>query len=141
MIETELTRKAMKIAFNAHKGQTDKGGAPYILHPAFVADRMEDEYACAVAMLHDVVEDTIVTFGELEEEFPAEIIQALKLLTRNKDEDYFDYIKKIKSNELAKQVKIVDLKHDSDLSRLETVTEKDIERRNKYLQAIEILNS
>ena len=139
MIYTELTKKALKIAFNAHKDQVDKGGLPYIFHPLHVAYQQENEYCIIVALLHDVVEDTNLTFKELENEFPIEVIDALKLLTHDKNEDYFEYVKKVKNNNIAKSVKLADLKHNSDLSRLSNCSEKDLERINKYRHAIDIL--
>ena len=74
MVYTELTKKAMLIAYNAHHGQFDKGGYPYINHPIHLAEQMENEIECCVALLHDVVEDTDVTFDDLEKEFPSEVI-------------------------------------------------------------------
>lgn len=143
MIYTELTAKAMKISFLAHKEQTDKSGIPYIFHPFHIAEQMNDEYSVCTALLHDVVEDTEITIEELENDFPSEITEAIKLLTHDKNENYFDYILRIKSNETAKAVKLADLRHNSDLSRLSSVgitpSEKDIERREKYLKAISIL--
>ena len=82
MIYTKLTKKAMKIAFEAHKNQTDKNGMPYIYHPIHLAEQMSDEATVCVALLHDVVEDTDTTFEDLEKEgFTPEIISALKLMT------------------------------------------------------------
>ena len=101
---------------------------------------MDTEEECIVALLHDVVEDTEVTFEELEKDFSKTIIDALKLLTHDKDTDYFEYIKKIKSNPLAKKVKLADLKHNSDETRLENITEKYITRNKKYVKAIKILS-
>ena len=140
MINTSNTRKAMKIAFDAHIDQVDKSGVPYIYHPIHLAEQMETEDECIVALLHDVVEDTKITFEQLEKDFSSEIIDALKLLTHNKNVDYIKYINNIKNNPIAKKVKLADLKHNSDITRLEKVTKKDEERREKYRKAIEILN-
>ena len=140
MIYTKNTRKAIIIAYNAHINQKDRSGLPYILHPIHLAEQMDTEEECIVALLHDVVEDTEVTFEELEKDFSKTIIDALKLLTHDKDTDYFEYIKKIKSNPLAKKVKLADLKHNSDETRLENITEKDITRNKKYVKAIKILS-
>ena len=92
MIYTELTCKAMKIAYNAHHGQTDKNGIPYIFHPFHLAEQMTDENSVCVALLHDTVEDTDITMKELEKDFPEEVTDALRLLTHDKREDYFSYI-------------------------------------------------
>ena len=139
MVNTELTRKAMKIAYNAHINQVDKSGVPYIYHPIHLAEQMDTETECIVALLHDVVEDTDVTFEQLEQDFPEEVIEELKLLTHDKNTDYMEYVKKLKANPIAKKVKIADIKHNSDETRLEKITVKDIARRNKYKKALEIL--
>jgi len=141
MIYTENTKKAMKIAFNSHLGQSDKGGMPYIYHPMHLAEQMETESECIVALLHDVVEDTKVTFEDLENEFSEEVIDALKLITHDKSVDVFEYIRNLKSNKIARKVKLVDLHHNSDLARLENITEKDKQRAERYKKEIEILNS
>jgi (p)ppGpp synthase/HD superfamily hydrolase len=140
MIYTDLTMKAMKIAFAVHKDQVDKAGVPYIYHPIHLAESMDDEYSIVVALLHDVVEDSEMTFADLiESGFPNEVITALKLLTHSPDGDYLDYIELISKNELATKVKLADIKHNSDVTRLITVTDKDLERFEKYKKAVEIL--
>lgn len=131
----------MIIAYNAHINQVDKAGVPYIYHPIHLAEQMDSETECIVALLHDVVEDTKVTFLELEKEFSKEVILALKLLTRDKKIDYFEYIENLKDNKLARKVKIVDINHNMDETRLDEITEKDVKRRKKYQKALEILNS
>jgi (p)ppGpp synthase/HD superfamily hydrolase len=142
MIYTEMTVKAMRLAYEAHLGQVDKTKVPYIFHPTHLAEQMEDEVTCTVALLHDVVEDTAVTFADLEKEFPAEVIEALRLLTHEAGVDYFDYVRKIKTNPIAKRVKLEDLKHNSDESRnVEKLipAEKVQYFREKYAKAKEIL--
>lgn len=140
MLYTDLTKKAMKIAFEAHKNQTDKTGIPYIYHPIHLAEQMSDEVTTCVALLHDVVEDTDITFEQLEQEgFTDEIIAALKLLTHDDAVPYMDYVREIKSNPVASAVKLADLKHNSDLTRLDLVDQKALERVQKYKKAIEIL--
>ena len=142
MLYTELTKKAMKISFEAHKDQTDKNGMPYIYHPIHLAEQMTDENTICVAMLHDVVEDTNITFEQLEKEgFTKDIIDALKLMTHDKDVPYMDYVKEIKKNSIATTVKLADLKHNSDLTRLDVVDEKATKRAEKYKKAIEFLMS
>ena len=140
MIYTENTKKAMIIAYNAHMGQVDKSGIPYIYHPIHLAEHLRKEEECIVAILHDVVEDTKITFEQLEKEFPEEIIAALKLLTHDDSVEYMDYIRKLKNNPIARNVKLADLKHNSDKTRLTRITEKDIKRLAKYQEAIKILN-
>lgn len=143
MIYTALTCKAMKIAYEAHHGQYDRNGVPYIFHPYHVAEQMIDEVTVCVALLHDVVEDTSVTMDELAKEFPAEVIEALKLLTHEAGEEYLEYVKRVCTNPVAKAVKIADMTHNMDESRIydkSKVSEKQIEHwKIKYSKAMEIL--
>ena len=139
MIYTEQTKKAMVIAYNAHHGQLDKCGIPYIYHPIHLAEQMQTEEECIVALLHDTVEDTDVTFEMLEKEFSNTIVQAVKLLTRDGTVEYLDYVRNLKSNPIARNVKLADLKHNSDMSRLPNPTEKDWKRKEKYEKAMQIL--
>lgn len=139
MINTKLTRKAMIIAYNAHQNQFDKANIPYIYHPIHIAEQMDTELECIVALLHDVVEDTDITFNDLEKEFPKEVIDLLKILTHDKKIDYIEYIKKVKTNPIATKIKIADLKHNSDITRLENITTTDLKRIEKYKKALEIL--
>ena len=117
MVYTPLTNRAMVIAYNAHHGQIDYNGIPYIFHPLHLAEQMNDEISCCVALLHDTVEDTPVTLEELQKEFPAAVTDVIALLTHDDDTDYFDYVRAIKSNPIAKKVKLADLEHNSDQSR------------------------
>ncbi len=140
MIYSEKIKTAMNIAFKAHLNQVDKNGYPYIAHPIHLAETMSSESATIVALLHDVVEDSEVTFDDIKNfGFSIEIIEALKLLTHDKNADYTEYIKNINSNPLAKEVKIADLKHNMDLTRIENVSEKDIARASKYKKALDFL--
>lgn len=139
MINTKLTRKAMLIAYNAHQNQFDKANIPYIYHPIHIAEQMDTELECIVALLHDVVEDTDITLNDLEKEFPKEVIDLLKILTHDKKIDYIEYIKKVKTNPIATKIKIADLKHNSDITRLENITTTDLKRIEKYKKALEIL--
>lgn len=142
MLYTELTKKAMKIAFDAHKDQVDKNGIPYIYHPIHLAEQMSTEYEICVALLHDTVEDTDITFDDLiEAGFPDEVIVALRLITHDESVPYMKYVEKIRNNPIAKAVKLADLRHNKDLSRLDRVTEKDLVRKKKYEQAIRLLSS
>ena len=143
MVYTPLTIKAMKLAYAAHHGQTDKSGVPYIFPPYHVAEQMADEVTTCAALLHDVVEDTSLTFKELEDQFPKEVLDALRLLTHEKGTDYFEYVRAIKENPIAKAVKLADIAHNSDETRLagcKDVTEEQIIRwREKYAKAKRIL--
>ena len=143
MIYTELTKKAMVIAYRAHHGQLDHGGIPYIFHPIHLAEQMPDEYTTCAALLHDVVEDTDVALDELAAVFPKEVIDAVALLTHGDDVPYLDYVRTIKSNPIARIVKLADLRHNCDRTRLEAgETDENAIRRyeNKYRKAFEILN-
>lgn len=132
-----MTNKAIRIAYAAHQGQVDDCNIPYILHPFHLAEQMKDEATTCVALLHDVVEDTDITFEDLSENgFDETIISALKYLTHDKSVPYADYIKKIKENPIARAVKLADLKHNSDLSRYDELEEWMIKRNQKYLDAI-----
>ena len=140
MIYTNLTKKALKISFNAHKDQVDKTGVPYVFHPFHLAEQMDDEASTCVALLHDVVEDTDYNFDDLRNEgFTKEIIDAIKLLTHDPSVPYLDYINKIKENVVSTKVKLADLKHNSDLSRLDLSVDKIPPKLELYLQAIKIL--
>ncbi len=139
MIYTPLTRKAIHIAYDAHKDTLDDFGIPYVFHPYHLAESMDDEYSTCTALLHDVVEDTDYTIEQLSEIFPKEVIDAVKLLTHNDDTPYLDYVRRIKTNPIATKVKLADLTHNSDLSRLDNVSENDLLRTEKYKKAKEIL--
>ena len=135
-------RKAFETARAAHEGQVDKGGVDYINHPLTVARSVgNDTSAIIVALLHDVAEDTAVTLDDLQAAIPltADEFDALKLLTHDDDTPYLEYVARIKTNALAAKVKAADLKHNSDLSRLQHPQRKDLERVEKYRRALEIL--
>ncbi|MPW25956.1 HD domain-containing protein [Alkalibaculum sp. M08DMB] len=134
-----LKELALKIAESAHKDQVDKAGKPYINHPLTVASAFEDDLRYSIAILHDVLEDSDITFQDLiDYGFSSEVIEALMALTKN-DEGYNTYLEKVKLNSLALDVKLEDLKHNMDLSRIKNPTEKDYERLKKYEYAIEYL--
>ena len=139
MIYTDLTKKALKISFNAHKDQTDKSGMPYVYHPFHLAEQMDDEYSTCVALLHDVVEDTDISLDELSRVFPSEITDAVALMTHDDNVPYLDYVVRIKQNPIATKVKLADLEHNSDLTRLDKIDVKAIERLEEYKKAMEIL--
>ena len=143
MLYTELTVKAMNIAFAAHAGQLDKGGMPYIFHPYHIAEQMKNEAEVCAALLHDVVEDTDVTFSDLEKEFPAPVVNAVRLLTHDEGVPYEEYLLRIKSDPIALAVKLADIAHNSDQSRLALsgITEsRKAQLREKYRRALDILS-
>lgn len=140
MLYTNLTKKAMNIAYEAHKDQFDRGGVPYVFHPYQVAQKMDSEEEICVALLHDVVEDTEMTLEELlERGFPERVIAAVDVLTRRSGMNYMDYIRRVKTNPLAVKVKIADIEHNSDESRAGDSDEDILRRRKKYQDAKEIL--
>lgn len=118
MIYTELTNKAMKLAYNAHKDQYDTGGLPYIFHSYHLAEQMNTEMRVCIALLHDVVEDTDIAMEQLKGEFPTEVTDALELLTHDQSVEYYDYVKGICSNLDASFVKLADIIHNMTESRL-----------------------
>lgn len=141
MIYTQMTKKAILFAYNAHYGQFDKSGIPYILHPFHVAESMRDEDSTTVALLHDIIEDTKYNKEDLiNAGFPNYIVDAVVALSRRSNESYMDYIRRVKRNNIAKAVKLADLEHNSDLSRIDKITEDDLKRVKKYNKAKNILN-
>lgn len=132
--------KAISIAVTAHRGQRDKAGQPYILHPLRLMQKCSTEAEMIVAVLHDVIEDTDVTIDHLEQEgFNAEVIQALRCLTKTKGEHYPDFIERVSKNQLARRVKIVDLTDNMDASRLTSFTDADAARMKRYIAALAYL--
>ena len=140
MIYTPLTKKAMQLCFDSHKEQVDKSGMPYIFHPLILAEQMDTEETTIVALLHDVVEDTHVTLEDLRSMgFGETVLEAINLMTHEKGVPYMEYVAAIKKNPIARQVKIADLRHNSTLSRLDSVGQKDLERVAKYNKALDYL--
>lgn len=117
MVYTPLTKKALILAYNAHHGQLDPNGVPYIFHPIHLAEQMDDEVSCIAALLHDVVEDTSITMEALAAQFPDEVIEVLKLLTHEKGQDYFEYVRALKDHPIARKIKLADLAHNADQTR------------------------
>lgn len=132
-----MIEKAIEIAMNAHKGQIDKNGQPYILHVMRVGLRGRTEDEKILGILHDVVEDSDWTFDRLAKEgFTPKILSALECLTKkSEDEPYDNFISRVKQNQLAITVKLNDLEDNMDIRRIEMIQEKDIKRFNKYLKA------
>lgn len=142
LIYTPLTKKAIRLAFAAHLHQTDKAGLPYFYHPMEVAGQCGHEYSVCVGLLHDTVEDGHLTFDDLAREgFPPEVLEALRLLTHEEGVPYLDYVRAIREsgNPYAVEAKLADLAHNSCPGRLDELTEKDVQRLEKYRKAREIL--
>ena len=139
--EQSMVDLALSIARKAHEGQLDKAGVDYIEHPIYVASQVDTEEEKAVALLHDVIEDSPVSAEELlQAGLPETVVTAVQVLTKKKEQDYQTYLETVKKNPLARVVKLADLKHNSDLSRLSSITEKDRERWKKYKKAIDFLS-
>lgn len=132
---------ARDICLYAHAGQFDKAGKPYHLHPEYVAEQVDKPNEKIAALLHDVLEDTDFPVSVLEAVFDEEVMDALRLLRHDKDIPYMDYVEKLSVNEIARDVKIADLKHNMDLSRIPEPTEKDYARLEKYKKALTLLES
>ncbi len=132
---------ARDICVYAHAGQTDKAGKPYHLHPEYVASQVAEPDEKIVALLHDVLEDTDFPLSVLKAVFNEEVIQALLLLCHDKSVPYIEYVERLSKNKIARAVKMADLKHNMDLSRLTAPTEKDYQRLEKYKKALALLES
>lgn len=129
--------KAIELACSAHAGQVDKAGKAYILHPLRLMLKFQDEIEQTIAVLHDVVEDSDVTLDDIEKSgFQSSIISALDCLTKRKNEEYMEFIVRVSCNELARKIKIEDLKDNMDLTRISSLDEKDLDRVDKYHKAL-----
>lgn len=135
------SNKAKLFAELIHANQFDKAGQPYVNHLAFVVGLLanENDDVIATAWLHDSVEDTEVSLNDISELFGSVIADSVNAITKRQGESYQDYLSRVKSNDIARKVKIADLTHNMDLSRLAKVTEKDIARQQKYQQAKQFL--
>lgn len=143
MIYTQMTKKAIRLMFDKQKEQTDKSGLPYVFHPFHVAEQMSDEDTTICALLHDILEDTDITAEQLlAMGFKPSVVEAIKLVTHDDSVPYMEYIVAIKSNPIARAVKLADLAHNCDTSRLpDTPTPRDLNRIERYKEAIAFLKS
>lgn len=132
---------AAKIAYKAHKGQKDRAGKSYIFHPLRVSMFSNGYKAKVVALLHDVVEDSSVEISDLKSKFDDDIVEAVDCITKKNDISYEEYLKIVKANTLAREVKINDIRHNINLKRLRSITQNDIERHNKYIRALKFLET
>lgn len=134
--------KALIVMMNAHKWQKDKAGKPYFLHPLTVFFKVKGTDLKIVALLHDTVEDTDITLQKLSKlGFNDVQLNAIDAITKRKDEDYSDYLKRVKQNNIAREVKLADLAHNMNIRRLLVVTNKDTERIEKYKKALLFLSA
>jgi len=137
-----LLEKAISIAVEAHRGQKDKNGKPYILHPLSVMGKVQTETDKIVAVLHDVVEDTDWTFDDLKKEgFPSEVLDALDCVTKREGEAYEDFVRRSASNPIARRVKLADLEDNMDVRRMRGVTDEDLARLRRYRRAWALLTN
>lgn len=141
MLYTDLTKKAMLFAYRVHEGQLDKGGLPYIFHPLAVAEMMgDDEVAVVVALLHDVIEDTSTTPHDLlSAGFSEDIVSSIVAISREPGEQYKTYLERVKKDDVARKVKLGDLKHNSDFGRLHEVDKEAISLHSRYQKSIVFL--
>ena len=142
MLYTENTKKALSLMFKIHKDMVDKSGMPYVFHPYHLAEDLYDESEVIVALLHDAVEDSELTIDELKSYgFTSEVIEAVELMTHNDNTDYLDYVIALSKNKIARRVKMLDLMHNMDLSRLnQPYDKKTLDRVEKYKKAYRILS-
>lgn len=134
--------KAVALACKVHAGQIDKSGQPYILHPLRLMLKFQDENARIVSVLHDVVEDGNVTLNELRQLGLCElVVSAIDFLSKKPYEPYEEFILRLSSNELARKVKIEDIKDNLDLTRLQSIRDDDLIRIEKYHKALQYLIS
>ena len=140
MTEVATLEDAISIAAEAHRGQRDKAGAPYLLHPLRLMLRMDSEAAMAAAVLHDVVEDSGCTLERLRERgFSEEVVEAVACLTHRDGESYEEFVERLKANPLARRVKIADLEDNMNMLRIGQLGPKDLRRLEKYHRAWRVL--
>ncbi len=140
MLYTPMTKAALRICFDAHKDQVDKSGMPYVFHPFHVAEQMETEDEVCVALLHDEVEDTATTLDDIRAAgIGEEAVAAIAAMTHDPSVTYADYIATVARNPLARKVKVADLRHNSDRSRLDEPTDRDLARLERYAEALRML--
>lgn len=138
-----LLELAITVALDVHRGQHDRYGHPYILHPLHVMLQMDTEEEMVAAALHDVVEDSEMTLDDLRAQgFPERIVEVVSLLTHDKDAmSYDDYVRRLKPNPIARKIKLADLQHNMDIRRLKEVGPKDATRLEKYHRAWRMLTA
>lgn len=138
----QLLELAIKVATEAHAGQVDKGGKPYINHPQAVAASLTNTEYKIVAYLHDVCEDTSITFDDLKDMgFTYRIVNSIRLLTKTDELTYEEYLRRLRMDSCARAVKMADLKHNMDITRIPNPSEKDYARIEKYKKSLAFLES
>ena len=140
MLYTPMTKAALKLCFEAHKDQVDKSGLPYVFHPFHVAEQMATEEEVCVALLHDVMEDTDYTVDDIRAAGMSDaVVEALLLMTHDSGVPYMAYVAKLAGNPIARKVKMADLEHNMDRTRIESPTDRDRQRWAKYERAYAFL--
>lgn len=135
LTKEEMLEKMISLATERHRGQTDKGGTPYILHPLTVAHLLNtvDLELKTIAIGHDLIEDTDTELDELRQMgFSSRVVAAIGCLTKDKGETFDDYRAKIKTNRDAVEVKLAELRHNTDMTRLGEITQRDFDRVKSY---------
>jgi len=142
MTKTATLEDAVSIAAQAHCGQKDKAGSPYLLHPLRMMMQMKSETAMIVAVLHDVVEDSDWTLEQLRERgFSEEVLTAIDCVTNRTGENYEQFIERAQTNPIAREVKIADLEDNMNIRRIDQITPKDSERLEKYHKSWRLLTN
>lgn len=142
MTKIATIEDAISVAARAHKGQKDKAGTPYLLHPLRMMLRMDSETAMMAAVLHDVVEDTDWTLERLRDAgFAEEVVEAIDCLTHREGESYEEFVGRVRANPIARQVKVADLEDNMNIRRIGQLGAKDLERLEKYHRAWRVLTS
>ena len=141
MLYTALTKKALALACRVHQGQTDRYGMPLLVHIIHVAERMTDEDTTVVALLHETMERGVLTLDDLRREgFSEKICTAVDAITYRGQRQYIRYIRRVRENRIASVVKAADLKHDTDITRMDVITDEDSALLQKYERALRILS-
>ena len=136
----KLIETSLQIALQAYAGKTDKAGREYILHPLRVMAKMKTDLEISAALFHDVIEDSDSTAEQLlAEGIPAEVVEAVRYLSKNEHEDYMDFVTRVKKNPLAAKVKVADIEDNIDILRLAALDEHDLARIRKYHSAWHLL--
>lgn len=136
-----MIEEALKMMLEAHKGQTDRSGKPYVLHPLTVMSYLETDVEKVVALLHDVVEDTYVTLDDVRQVFGDTVAEAVDLLTHKIGDSYTKYVEGLAHNPIARRVKMADLKHNMDITRIPYPTQRDFDRVRKYEKKLRYLRT
>jgi (p)ppGpp synthase/HD superfamily hydrolase len=141
MLYTALTKKALARACSVHQGQTDRFGMPVVAHLIHLAERMTDEDTVVVALLHETLERGVLTLSDLRREgFSEKIVDAVNVITYRGERQYVRFIRRLKENRIAAVVKAADLRHDTDITRMDVISDQETALLQKYERALRILS-